>query len=173
MPIHRLSYISPKTTNKKKSLIHGRGLFATRAIQEGEVVAVKGGYVYGWKLRDKIEERFGPVDGQIGEDLFIGPVSKEEVEGCMLYLNHSCDPNVGVAGNYMFVALRDIKSGEELAFDYAMTDDENYKMKCNCRSKNCRKVITGRDWKKKELQKKYQNHFSWYLAEKIKKLDKK
>lgn len=164
----RLSYISPKTSNEKRSAIHGRGLFAVKPIKKGEIVAVKGGYIYGWEERDLIEDEYGPVDGQIAENLFIGPSKKSEVEGNMLYLNHSCNPNAGVGGNYMFVAMRDIKKGEEITFDYAMTDDENYKMKCNCGSKNCRKIITGKDWKRKDLQKKYGVFFSWYLLLKIK-----
>ena len=45
-----------------------------------------------------------------------------------ILINHSCDPNVGVAkqlnegGSYDFVALRDIQEGEELRFDYETTE---------------------------------------------------
>lgn len=40
-------------------------------------------------------------------------------------LNHLCNPNVGVRGEITFVAMRDIKAGEELTTDYAMIDDDN------------------------------------------------
>lgn len=41
------------------------------------------------------------------------------------YLNHSKEPNMGeVAGGEDFVALRDIKAGEELTVDYATYDDK-------------------------------------------------
>ena len=62
-----------------------------------------------------------------------------------------------------------IKKGEEITFDYAMTDDdpEDY-FECNCGVKNCRKMITGNDWKMKSLQKKYRGYFSLYIQEQIK-----
>jgi len=41
----------------------------------------------------------------------------------MLFINHSCEPNVGFAGNVVLVAMRDIEAGEELTTDYAMFDD--------------------------------------------------
>jgi hypothetical protein len=40
-------------------------------------------------------------------------------------------------------------------------------MTCNCGAPGCRKVITGRDWMKPELQQKYRGYFSWYLEKKI------
>ena len=33
--------------------------------------------------------------------------------------------------------------------------------------KNCRKIVTGYDWKIKELQDKYYDYFAQYLREKI------
>jgi len=41
----------------------------------------------------------------------------------MLFINHSCEPNVGFAGNTVLVAMRDISPGEELTSDYALFDD--------------------------------------------------
>ena len=68
----------------------------------------------------------GPVEIQIDDDLFIAPVTEEERELSMLYSNHSCDPNLGVRGEITFVAMRDIRAGEELTHDWAMTDDDDY-----------------------------------------------
>ncbi|HYP28899.1 MAG TPA: hypothetical protein VE262_19455 [Blastocatellia bacterium] len=64
------------------------------------------------------------------------------------------------------MAPRNVRAGEELTHDWAMTDDR-YRMECNCGAKNCRKVITGKDWKKRELQEKYGRHMSAHLLEKI------
>jgi SET domain-containing protein len=161
-----LSYISPKATIKESS-IQGRGLFAAKAIRKGEVVAVKGGHIFNRETLDRVKKTLGPAEIQIGEDLFIGPLSEGEREGSMIFSNHSCDPNIGVLGQIAFVALRNIRSGEELTHDWAMTDDDRYKMKCNCGSKDCRKIITGKDWKRKELQEKYGGHMSAYILEKI------
>jgi hypothetical protein len=161
-----LTWISPKAV-KRPSRIQGRGLVAVERIAQGETVAVKGGYVYGWDVHKEVEAQFGPADVQIGEDLFIGPRRREEVEGCMMHLNHSCNPNVGVRGDIVFVTLRDVEPGEELTFDYAMTDDEDCSMECRCGAANCRKLITGRDWQRPELQKRYAGYFSTYLLKKI------
>jgi hypothetical protein len=65
------------------------------------------------------------------------------------------------------VALRDIDAGEELTHDWATTDDDTYEMECNCGSENCRKVISGQDWRRKDLQEKYEGNLSWYIDEKI------
>lgn len=161
-----LSYISPKAAVKESS-IQGRGLFAAKAIRRGEIVAVKGGHIFNRETLERVQKALGPSEIQIGDDLFIGPLSKREREGSMIFSNHSCDPNIGVIGQVTFVALRNIRAGEELTHDWAMTDDDRYRMECNCGSKDCRGIITGKDWKKKELQEKYGRHMSAYLLEKI------
>jgi SET domain-containing protein len=162
-----LSYLSPKT-EVRESKIHGRGLFAIADIAKGEVVGVKGGHIVDRKtLREEITPVLGPVEIQIGDDLFIAPVSEEERELSMLYLNHSCDPNLGIRGEITFVAMRDIRSGEELTHDWAMTDDDDYSIECNCGAADCRKILTGKDWQRPDLQKRYAGYFSSYLARKI------
>jgi len=162
-----LSYLSPKT-EVQESKIHGRGLFAIAGIAKNEIVAVKGGHIVDRKtLREKITARLGPVEIQIGDDLFIAPVSDEERELSMLYSNHSCDPNLGVRGEITFVAMRDIRAGEELTHDWAMTDDDDYSVECNCGASNCRRTLTGKDWQRADLQRRYAGYFSAYLARKI------
>jgi len=166
-----LSYRSPKT-EVRESTIHGRGLFATAEIAKGEVVAVKGGHIVSREqLREQVTPRLGPAEIQIGNDLFIAPVTNEEREGSMLYSNHSCNANLGMRGEITFVAMRNIRVGEELTHDWATTDDDDYTVKCNCGAKNCRGTLTGKDWQRPELQERYAGYFSAYLAEKIKQPD--
>lgn len=163
----RLSYLSPKTA-VRESPIHGRGLFATARIDKDEIVAVKGGHIVDREaVREKITPQLGPVEIQIDDDLFIAPVTPEERELSMLYSNHSCDPNVGLRGEITFVAMREIQSGEEITHDWAMTDNDNYSIECHCCAANCRKILTGKDWQRPELQRKYAGYFSIYLAKKI------
>jgi len=143
-------------------------MFATTEIAKDEIVAVKGGHIVDRKtLRERITPRLGPVEIQIGQDLFIAPVTDEERELSMLYSNHSCNPNLGVRGEITFVAMRDIRVGEELTHDWATTDDDEYSVECECGAANCRKILTGKDWQKPELQKRYASYFSAYLADKI------
>ena len=56
------------------------------------------------------------------------------------YLNHSCEPNTK-EGNLRDIAIRGIKKGEELTTDYSIDAPHHYKMKCNCKSRKCRKII--------------------------------
>jgi hypothetical protein len=162
-----LSYRSPKTA-VRESKIHGRGLFATADITKDEIVAVKGGHIVDRKtLRENVTPRLGPVEVQIDDNLFIAPVTNEEREFSMLYSNHSCDPNLGVRGEITFVAMRDIRAGEELTHDWAMTDDDDYSVECKCSAANCRKIVTGKDWRRPDLQKHYAGYFSGYLRDKI------
>jgi uncharacterized protein len=94
-------------------------------------------------------------------------LSPEEYEPVMLFINHSCDPNVGFAGNIVLVAMCDVSAGEELTTDYALFDDYDEDMACHCNTAQCRRVIGGRDWRRSELQRRYHGYFSWYLQEKI------
>ena len=161
-----MSYRSHKTV-VRKSAIHGMGLFADLPIFKDEIIAVKGGHIFSREMLNHVEKELGPAEIQIDDDLFIGPLNREEREGAMLFLNHSCNPNVGIQGQIVFVAMRDISRGEELTHDWATTDDDDYEMQCNCGAANCRRIVTGKDWRRKDLQQKYRSYFAWHLQKKI------
>ena len=161
-----LSYLSPKA-EVRPSAIHGRGLFAREAIARGEIVCIKGGHIFDRRRLAELQPDVGPAEVQITEDLFIGPVRAEDREGGMIFSNHSCEPNIGVQGQIVFVAMRDVEAEEELTHDWATTDDDSYEMACNCGVATCRRVITGQDWRKPELQHRYGDYMSWYLLAKI------
>ena len=160
------SHFSPKVA-KRTSGIEGTGLFAIDRIEKGEIVVVKGGHVMDRATRDRVAETLGPAEIQIADNLFIGPLAVEEREGSMMHLNHSCEPNVAVQGQIVFVAVRDIEAGEELAVDYGTMDDDDWEMDCRCGAAACRRVITGQDWRRPDIQQRYEGHFSDYLARKI------
>jgi hypothetical protein len=66
--------------------------------------------------------------------------------------------------------MRDIKKGEEITYDYVLTEaDPDWILadKCLCGAKNCRGQVTGNDWKIKELQQQYTNHFFPHVMKKI------
>ena len=45
-------------------------------------------------------------------------------------------------------AVEEIKIGDELTYDYALAESNPlFKMECKCGNTNCRKIITGNDWK--------------------------
>jgi SET domain-containing protein len=161
-----LSYLSNKTA-VKASPIHGQGLFAIAPIRKDEIVCVKGGHIFTREHVADMNARLGPAEVQIGDDLFIGPMDEEERTGSMIFSNHSCDPNIGVQGQIVFVAMRDIEVEEELTHDWATTDNDTYEMECHCGAVNCRKMITGQDWQRPDLQEKYRGFMSSYLENKI------
>ena len=163
------SYRSAKAEIRNNSKIKGEGLFAKKRIKKGEVVFVKSGHIVNSKEAKKLDKKFGEYCLQITEDLYLCPTTYKELEDTKGYLNHSCNPNVGPDGEITFIALRNISPDEELTYDYATTTPRNYKFKCNCKSKNCRGIVTGNDWKLKELQDRYGKHFINVILKKIKK----
>lgn len=161
------SWFSPKT-EKRPSGIQGRGLFATADIPAGEIVAVKGGAIMSSDALAQIKSEVTPAEIQIEDDLYIAPRGAAEVESNILCLNHSCDPNVGVRGQITFVAMSNVPAGAELTIDYAMIDgDPSERMDCACGAANCRKVITGNDWKLPDLQRRYAGYFSRYIQDRF------
>ena len=153
---------------KRASRIQGRGLFARAPIRAGDTVAVKCGAIMDTAALEAIRDQVSPAEIQIEDDLWIAPHSAADVEANLLCLNHSCEPNVGVRGQITFVAMRDIETDEELTIDYAMIDgDPAERMPCDCGTTSCRRVVTGDDWRRPELQRRYAGWFSRYLADRI------
>lgn len=160
------SYLSPKT-KVKKSMVEGRGLFAIRPIKKGEVVGIKGGHIIDWQSYEKHKKLIGDSYLQIDDNFILAPLTRAELPKVMMFLNHSCEPNVGVRDEITFVAMKDIKAGEELTIDYAMIDADRYTMQCNCGQKSCRKIVTGKDWQNRELHAKYEGYFARYIQDKF------
>jgi SET domain-containing protein len=161
------TWISPKAMKGTPSEIAGRGLVAVEAISKSEVVAVKGGHIVTSEQLRSMPERLQDSDVQITDDLHLVALTEDEYESVMLFINHSCEPNVGFAGNVVLVAKRDIDAGEELTTDYAMFDDYEGSMDCACGRPACRRRVDGRDWQRPDLQERYRGYFSWYLDRKM------
>ena len=49
----------------------------------------------------------------------------------------------------------------------ATTDDSDYVMTCHCGSPRCRGTLSGKDWRRTDLQEKYRGWFCWFLQRKI------
>ncbi len=161
------SYISAKAAKGHLSRIQGRGLFATAPIASGEIVAIKGGHVVDTTTLQSLPERLQNSEIQIADGFHLVATEEAEYEPVMLFLNHSCDPNVGFAGNVVLIAMGDVAAGQELTTDYALFDDHDGQMTCQCGAGDCRAVISGTDWQRPELQRKYGRYFSSYLRERF------
>jgi SET domain-containing protein len=164
------SYISPKAKKGLPSNIHKLGIFAVEDINKNEIIAIKKGSYLTRKEMEKLGIEFG-FGIQVDDDLFIAHKDKQELKKNFVYINHSCNPNCGMKGNNgKVLSMRDIKNDEELTIDYAMFMNDDSSMQCSCKSDKCRKIITGKDWKKIELQEKYNGYFTDYIQNKIKRL---
>lgn len=143
----------------RPSPIDGTGTFATDAIAAGErLMIVAGGIVYSsddWRNGTVLLAGEHYNEEQLGPDLFCA-VPKS----VFYYLNHSCDPNV-----VNFVAVRDIGAGDELTTDYAYCEaGPSLKLDpCRCGAALCRGRVTGDDWRRADLQQRYQGRFTMYV----------
>lgn len=160
------SYLTPKAHVRECKI--GKGIFAVERIGKGEVVIdfTTGPGIYLPLLEaQKHEEAGNHFIIQVSETTFLAAVNGPESTD---YVNHSCEPTCGVRGLVTFVAMRDIPPGEEITFDYAMTESFwMYRMECDCGTPSCRGAVTGNDWKKRTLRKKYRGYFSDYIEKKI------
>lgn len=80
------------------------------------------------------------------------------------FINHSCNPNVGIKGKVRTVALRTIKEGDELTIDYSTIEgDPLWEMKCLCGEKNCRGTIRSIQFLPEKQFKSYLPYVSNYF----------
>jgi cephalosporin-C deacetylase len=77
---------------------------------------------------------------QVGPDLYLGASGGPDD-----FVNHSCSPNAGLVivgedgADVRLVALRDIKPGEQVTFDYSTTmDEDDFEFDCRCGAAGCR-----------------------------------
>ena len=158
-------YVSPKVTRKIRPEKGGYGVFANQQVQAGELLVVWGGDVVvfeEWTDLSPVAQRHSI---QVEENLFLVPHELPEVGD---FVNHSCSPNAGLSGQTALVAMRTVQKGEEICYDYTMSDGSPYdEFTCSCEAPQCRSRVTGNDWALGALQSRYRGHFSPYLQRRI------
>ncbi len=117
------------------------GVFAINTIEKGEVI---------FKINtDIIVEKPSKYSVQIAKSKHVEPPTNIDItdkpDYFWRFLNHNCEPNSFCNLKDMtFNALRDIKKGEHITFNYLTTEyDMSSPFKCNCNSKNCFGLIKG------------------------------
>lgn len=158
------SYLSAKAEVRPAGH-KGLGVYANQTISAGETVAGFGGDVCDKATFDALTEDRRIHAIQIDEQLYM--VGAEVPEPADM-ANHSCEPNAGILGSILLVAIVDIPAGAEVCFDYAMCDAADYdEFICACEAPGCRKVVTSADWQRPELQQRYRGWMSSYLQRRI------
>ena len=134
----------------------GNGLFATKNIAANNIIFEFVGKPITKAEAAKLPSTDSACLLQVGADLYL-----DLRRHYSIFANHSCNPNcfVRIAVNRAFlVALRDIKIGDELVYDYSATSTDlpsEWALNCNCHLFRCRKVISGFSSLPKEVQDKY------------------
>nr|BAJ97798.1 predicted protein [Hordeum vulgare subsp. vulgare] len=175
-----------------KGGIHGHCWFAGEDIKEGEWI---------WKRRDpgaphtdvfltwaeiqampqQTRDDFMALAYQVDDTHYCGfdpnkPKLQEELEED--WVNHSCDGNAWYENDDLLVAMRYIKKGEEICYDYCLTEaNPDWKLadgnRCLCGTALCRGSVSGNDWKLPHLRAKYGRHFLAYVLKRIDELEQR
>lgn len=162
------SYLSPKCQVVEAPEKGGHAVHCREPVAQGEVIAVWGGAIIGAGQLAGLPPQYREHTLQVEEGLFLASLVPDDAAD---YVNHSCDPNAGLSGQIVLVAMRAIAPGEEITFDYAMTDGEPYdEFACACGKPSCRRRVSGEDWRLPALWERYAGYFSPYLQRRIDRL---
>ena len=144
----------------KKSKIDKNGLYANCNIKSGtRIIEYKGKII-------SVKQSENDPKFDNSKAIYLFNLNKRyDLDGAYNFniarlINHSCNPNCEVFGKGLKVwvyAMKNIKKGEELSYDYGFSFDENFRQfPCNCRSKNCVGYIVreGSRWRIKKLKRK-------------------
>jgi len=160
-------YASPRLVSQMSTKIGGRGVYAGEAIRRGDVLVVFAGSALEGRDIPNLSPDQRRLLLQVEEDVYL----MTHVEGSADWVNHCCEPNAGLRGQLTLVAMRDIEAGEEICYDYAMSDGSPYDaFDCRCGAATCRLRVSGDDWMKEELWERYRGYFSPYIWARIERL---
>jgi hypothetical protein len=143
---------SARRIQTRRSGVHGKGVFAVADIAEGETIIEYVGELITWKEA----LRRHPHDPKDPNHTFYFHLDEDRVIDAKYggnssrWINHACDPNCEAdeeEGRVFIKALRPIRAGEELNYDYGLIIDEPYTKKlkseypCWCGAKSCRGTL--------------------------------
>jgi len=162
------SFLSLKCEVRTADDRGGYTVIAKEPIAKGELIVVWSGTLVDSSELASLPANVKRHSLQVEDDHYLVSLTDCEPPD---YVNHSCAPNAGLSGQIGLIAMRDIRAGEEVTYDYAMSDGSPYdEFDCCCGAEQCRGRVTGEDWKRSELWQRYQGYFSPYLQRRINKL---
>jgi SET domain-containing protein len=137
---------------------YGRAVFALNPLRKGEIVAVFDGEIYDDDFDDWNDDLYNHA-------IQFDKAMWRDSKGIARWINHSCDPNCGIKDLFKVVAMRAIAPGEEITWDYEMTEkNPHWRMKCRCGSPLCRKVIGSYANMPRKTRLKYKGYISEWLT---------
>ncbi len=154
----------------KSSSIQGKGVYAIADIKKDEMVLeIDDSHVV--TDPSKLTKEQNEYDCDYLEDGKVILMQSPEK-----FINHSCDPSTYVKtinGVRKVLAMSDIKTGDEITYDYSINGDNDGTFKCHCMSKNCRGMYQGNFFKLPlDIQKKYLPYLDdWFVKQYILKVD--
>ena len=152
----------------RPSEIEGRGLFVQADVPEGTVLIRLGG-----RLVSSAELQALMAAANAGA--YVDTITVYDDEHLVLpsgtiahFGNHSCDPNLWLVGPYELASRGDLDAGQELTVDYAtISGGAGFVMVCDCGTELCRGSLTSEDWRRRDLQERYQGHWAPALQQRI------
>jgi SET domain-containing protein len=132
----------------KSSAIHGKGVFARRAIPVGTCVIEYRGVRAPWSEAAGRKDDSGPLNLTYFFSLNDGRVIDGSRNGNdARFINHSCEPNCQALehddGRVFIYAMQNIPRGSELSYDYALIYEERHTpavkraFACHCGAPSC------------------------------------
>lgn len=135
----------------RQSPVHGKGVFALRALAAGERVLEYKGMITAWREAVRQHRR----EGVAGHTFLFGLSDGRVIDGSRggnsaRWLNHACAPNcetIEDAGRIFIHTLRPVGEGEELFIDYLLAVDDpldediRRQYACWCTSVGCRQSM--------------------------------
>jgi hypothetical protein len=132
----------------------GLGLFATRPIRKRARIAEYKGRLLTTKAAEKVEVRGNRYLYEINSRWTIDGTPRSNLAR---YGNHSCNPNAEttiVKRRVFIYALRAIKPGEEITYDYGVDYLKNVIGRSNCKCGRCMRRRAKRARERRALQKR-------------------
>jgi hypothetical protein len=152
------TWLTPKVAGTPTG--NGMGLVATAPLAPEEPVVIWGGVLCTRAELSRFPALVSSNCVQIDVDTYL--LQPYLTAGDRV--NHSCAPSCGFAGDRALVTLRALSPGEEITYDYAMSDTSDYdEFVCTCGTPTCRKLINGNDWKDPTLRARYAGFMSSYI----------
>ena len=131
-----------------------KGVFANKSFKKNERIIEFAGKLLKFEQFPEYYTKFEDYCVQIGKNLYLGPSGSIDD-----FFNHSCSPNSGLIvkdEKAFLIAIKKIKKGEEVTWDYSTTmDEDSWEIDCNCSDESCRKKIRDFKYLPKKIQQKY------------------